>query len=147
MFQIIEAAINHADCISNLEKKFFGKNDVSYQDVLLNYKLNNYIVYIAKFDSECIGYLSASLVCFELNIYNLGIEEKYRKKGYGYQLLDYTIKSIPNISNVYVELRKSNSAALNLYKKLGFYIYNQRSKYYSMPNEDAFLMQYSKKYK
>ena len=44
MFQIVEAAIDHADCVSNLEKKFFGKNDVSYQDVLLNYKLNNYIV-------------------------------------------------------------------------------------------------------
>ena len=124
MFQIIEAAINHADCISNLEKDFFGKNDISYEEVLLDYKINDYIVYVATFNSECIGYLCASLICDELNIYNLGIKEKYRKQGYGYQLLNFTINSIQTISNIYVELRKSNLAALNLYKKLGFEIYN-----------------------
>ena len=140
MFQIIEAAINHADCISNLEKDFFGKNDISYEEVLLDYKINDYVVYVATFNSECIGYLCASLICDELNIYNLGIKEKYRKQGYGYQLLNFTINSIQTISNIYVELRKSNLAALNLYKKLGFEIYNERSKYYSMPTEDAILM-------
>ena len=113
MFQIIEAAINHADCISNLEKGIFGKNDISYENVLSDYKINNYIVYVAMYNSECIGYLCASLICDELNIYNLGIKDKYRKQGYGYQLLNYTIKSIQNISNIYVELRKSNLAALN----------------------------------
>ena len=142
MFQIIEAAINHADCISNLEKDFFGKNDISYEEVLLDYKINDYIVYVATFNSECIGYLCASLICDELNIYNLGIKEKYRKQGYVYQLLNFTINSIQTISNIYVELRKSNLAALNLYKKLGFEIYNERSKYYSMPTEDAILMKY-----
>ncbi len=142
MFQIIEAAINHADCISNLEKDFFGKNDISYEEVLLDYKINDYIVYVATFNSECIGYLCASLICDELNIYNLGIKEKYRKQGYGYQLLNFTINSIQTISNIYVELRKSNLAALNLYKKLGFEIYNERNKYYSMPTEDAILMKY-----
>ena len=142
MFQIIEAAINHADCISNLEKDFFGKNDISYEEVLLDYKINDYIVYVATFNSECIGYLCASLICDELNIYNLGIKEKYRKQGYGYQLLNFTINSIQTISNIYEELRKSNLAALNLYKKLGFEIYNERSKYYSMPTEDAILMKY-----
>ena len=142
MFQIIEAAINHADCISNLEKDFFGKNDISYEEVLLDYKINDYIVYVATFNSECIGYLCASLICDELNIYNLGIKEKYRKQGYGYQLLNFTINSIQTISNIYVELRKSNLAALNLYKKLGFEIYNERSKYYSIPTEDAILMKY-----
>ena len=142
MFQIIEAAINHADCISNLEKDFFGKNDISYEEVLLDYKINDYVVYVATFNSECIGYLCASLICDELNIYNLGIKEKYRKQGYGYQLLNFTINSIQAISNIYVELRKSNLAALNLYKKLGFEIYNERSKYYSMPTEDAILMKY-----
>ena len=145
MFQIIEAAINHADCISNLEKDFFGKNDISYEEVLLDYKINDYIVYVATFNSECIGYLCASLICDELNIYNLGIKEKYRKQGYGYQLLNFTINSILTISNIYVELRKSNLAALNLYKKLGFEIYNERSKYYSMPTEDAILMKYISK--
>ena len=142
MFQIIEAAINHADCISNLEKDFFGKNDISYEEVLLDYKINDYVVYVATFNSECIGYLCASLICDELNIYNLGIKEKYRKQGYGYQLINFTINSIQTISNIYVELRKSNLAALNLYKKLGFEIYNERSKYYSMPTEDAILMKY-----
>tara|TARA_B000000475_G_C15666568_1_gene312149 strand:- start:98 stop:538 length:441 start_codon:yes stop_codon:yes gene_type:complete len=142
MFQIIEAAINHADCISNLEKDFFGKNYISYEEVLLDYKINDYVVYVATFNSECIGYLCASLICDELNIYNLGIKEKYRKQGYGYQLLNFTINSIQTISNIYVELRKSNLAALNLYKKLGFEIYNERNKYYSMPTEDAILMKY-----
>ena len=142
MFQIIEAAINHADCISNLEKDFFGKNDISYEEVLLDYKINDYVVYVATFNSECIGYLCASLICDELNIYNLGIKEKYRKQGYGYQLLNFTINSIQTISNIYVELRKSNLAALNLYKKLEFEIYNERNKYYSMPTEDAILMKY-----
>jgi ribosomal-protein-alanine N-acetyltransferase len=39
-----------------------------------------------------------------------------------------------------LEVRQSNTAALTLYKKLGFEVLGTRKNYYTKPEEDAFVL-------
>ena len=45
-----------------------------------------------------------------------------------------------DIGSVYLEVRKSNEAALSLYKKHGFAYAGARKNYYTDPTEDAVIM-------
>jgi len=142
MFQISEASFSDSEYLDMFETQLFGNTPVSYKDILLNYDQNNYLIYVAKYNNQNIGYISGLLVCDDLNILNLGIDEKYRNRGFGYQLLNYLIENKRKIklTNIFVELRKTNTLAFNLYLKQGFKVYSERKNYYSNPNEDAILM-------
>ena len=142
MFQISEASFSDSEYLDMFETQLFGNTPVSYKDILLNYDQNNYLIYVAKYNNQNIGYISGLLVCDDLNILNLGIDEKYRNRGFGYQLLNYLIENKRKIklTNIFVELRKTNTLAFNLYLRLGFKVYSERKNYYSNPNEDAILM-------
>jgi len=142
MFQISEASFSDSEYLDMFETQLFGNTPVSYKQILLNYDQNNYLIYVAKYNNQNIGYISGLLVSDDLNILNLGIDERYRNRGFGYQLLNYLIENKREIksTNIFVELRKTNKLAFNLYLRLGFKVYNERKNYYSNPNEDAILM-------
>ena len=142
MFQISEASFSDLEYLDMFETQLFGNTPVSYKDILLNYDQNNYLIYVAKYNNQNIGYISGLLVSDDLNILNLGIDERYRNRGFGYQLLNYLIENKRKIklTNIFVELRKTNTLAFNLYLRLGFKVYSERKNYYSNPNEDAILM-------
>ncbi len=143
MFQISEASFSDSEYLDMFETQLFGNTPVSYKDILLNYDQNNYLIYVAKYNNQNIGYISGLLVSDDLNILNLGIDERYRNRGFGYQLLNYLLienKRELKSTNIFVELRKTNKLAFNLYLRLGFKVYNERKNYYSNPNEDAILM-------
>lgn len=142
MFQISEASFSDSEYLDMFETQLFGNTPVSYKQILLNYDQNNYLIYVAKYNNQNIGYISGLLVSDDLNILNLGIDERYRNRGFGYQLLNYLIENKRKIklTNIFVELRKTNTLAFNLYLRLGFKVYSERKNYYSNPNEDAILM-------
>ena len=143
MFQISEASFSDSEYLDMFETQLFGNTPVSYKQILLNYDQNNYLIYVAKYNNQNIGYISGLLVSADLNILNLGIDERYRNRGFGYQLLNYLLienKRELKSTNIFVELRKTNKLAFNLYLRLGFKVYNERKNYYSNPNEDAILM-------
>ena len=143
MFQISEASFSDSEYLDMFETQLFGNTPVSYKQILLNYDQNNYLIYVAKYNNQNIGYISGLLVSDDLNILNLCIDERYRNRGFGYQLLNYLLienKRELKSTNIFVELRKTNKLAFNLYLRLGFKVYNERKNYYSNPNEDAILM-------
>ena len=53
-------------------------------------------------------------------------------------MLEYA--SANALSSVFLEVRKSNDAAISLYKKFGFTTVRVRRNYYSHPDEDAVVM-------
>lgn len=53
-------------------------------------------------------------------------------------MLEYA--SANTLSSVFLEVRKSNDAAISLYKKFGFTTVRVRRNYYSHPDEDAVVM-------
>ena len=72
----------------------------------------------------------------------IAVDKSARQSGVGDLLmatvLDYAAKE--SFSSVFLEVRSSNTAAVNLYKKHGFTTVRIRKNYYDSPVEDALIM-------
>lgn len=78
----------------------------------------------------------------EAEIYNIAVEINQREKGIGQALLDefLSIAKDLDISNIWLEVRAANYAAINFYKKNGFVETQIRRDFYRFPTEDALVM-------
>lgn len=85
------------------------------------------------------GYVGFYTAFCECNITSLAVKKEFRKMGVGKALLDAL--SFPEI---FLEVRKSNAAAIALYEKCGFFTIGERKGFYSHPKEDAVLMKKEK---
>ena len=92
-------------------------------------------------DDIVIGYLEYSLIYDRMEIDNFYVNEEYRRNGIGSKLMTY-LDSVANrndVINITLEVRVSNEAAINLYKKYGFVEVALRKYYYG--DEDGILME------
>jgi ribosomal-protein-alanine N-acetyltransferase len=98
-----------------------------------------------KTTEKILAVLCGRIVADEAEILKLSVAEKARRKGLGYQLLDYALVycSTKGVKNCFLELRASNIAARKLYEKGGFSRDGTRKNYYAGPVEDAIMMQLS----
>ena len=87
-----------------------------------------------------IGYLFSHVVDDDVQILNIAIDIPFQHEGYGEQLLSYFLDQFNEDSSIYLEVRKSNFPAINLYLKFGFHEAGTRKGYYS-DDEDAIIMQ------
>ncbi len=107
---------------------------------------------VAEMSGKIIGYIMCKLEYGFSNFKKLGfvkkghvvsvsVMEKYRGKGFGTVLVDEAIKGVKirQCSELYLEVRCSNTDAVKLYEKLGFSI-QQRLKAYYRDGEDSYLM-------
>ena len=90
-------------------------------------------------ENKMVGYILLNVCVDEAEILKICVENMHREKGIGKELIDYAICNIKNINYVNLEVRKSNTPAINLYLKTKFEIVGERKKYYK-DNEDAVLM-------
>ena len=97
---------------------------------------------VAKSNQRVIGYACVWIIIDEVHIGNLAVASEYRKKGIGEKLLKEVFKQAEekNAKFATLEVRASNSAAINLYKKYGFVEERKRKNYYRNPIEDALVM-------
>lgn len=97
---------------------------------------------VAKDEGELVGYISFTKILDECQIVNVATAEKSRGKGVGsaliLTLLDYANKN--GIKKLFLEVRASNVPAISLYKKFGFLAVGVSKNHYSLPTEDAILM-------
>lgn len=100
-----------------------------------------YVIVHRNFE-RIIGYIIYWKIQEEVQISNIAIHPDFRKKGIGEDVMRSVIKAIQRDGGAYVflEVRPSNLAARNLYKKLGFKILGTRKDYYQTPLEDALIM-------
>lgn len=113
--------------------------DAFYREIGKN-KLAYYLV--AENEGKIAGYLGSWLVLTEAHITNIAVHPDFRGKKTASKLLEEFIKYLNKLGITYatLEVRISNIAAINLYKKFGFYEAGIREKYYADNNEDALLM-------
>jgi ribosomal-protein-alanine N-acetyltransferase len=89
-----------------------------------------------------VGFSGFWMMVGEAHIIAIGVRNGYRQLGIGEGLLIATIElaQISNANVVTLEVRASNKAAQELYKKYGFQVTGRRLKYYSSDGEDAIIM-------
>jgi ribosomal-protein-alanine N-acetyltransferase len=91
-------------------------------------------------DRQVIAYIIGWLVADEIHIANLAVHPQWRRRGAAMFLMQKVIDGYPEFSWVRLEVRRSNLAARNLYRQLGFKEVGIRKLYYVQENEDAILM-------
>lgn len=95
--------------------------------------LNNYVYLI---DDYPVGLISYSLIYDRIELEYIWVDPNMRKNGIASKLMDKMFNE--QVLNITLEVRSSNTSAINLYKKYGFKIASVREKYYG--SEDAYLM-------
>jgi len=104
-----------------------------------------YNAWVMTLDKEIIGYGIVMLSPGEAHILNICIEPTYQKKGLGRHLLHHILKKSKqtDVDMVLLEVRRSNTAALQLYNSEGFHELGVRKAYYPADNngrEDAIIL-------
>lgn len=90
-----------------------------------------------------VGFGCILLVADEGELVDIAVAPAYRKLGLGQMLMTALLTEAANrgTTQVFLEVRQSNTPARTLYEKNGFTAIGLRKKYYKEPVEDAVLMQ------
>lgn len=98
--------------------------------------------YVVTCDQDIAAYTIVWEIGDELHIANIAVSKDHRRKGLATFILKFIIgmAAAKKIKTVYLEVRKSNRAAILLYKKFAFQVTGIRKNYYQAENEDALLM-------
>ena len=101
--------------------------------------------YVLERDGELLGYYFAKNIAGELTLENICVASNHQGQGLASVLMEHLFVLMQEVSafDILLEVRASNTSAINLYKKHGFEIQGIRKNYYSTPNsdrEDAILM-------
>ena len=88
-----------------------------------------------------LGYGGISLVADEAEIITVAVSPAHRRQGIARALMEHMLRLAEDASaSVYLEVRASNTPAIELYRSLGFAGTGVRKNYYTSPREDAVLM-------
>jgi ribosomal-protein-alanine N-acetyltransferase len=103
-----------------------------------------YICRVVMSGNRLIGYGVMSVGAGEAHVLNLCIDMAHRCQGIGRRLLDYLIDrgAVAGMSEAFLEVRPSNTAAIRLYLSLGFEQVGMRRGYYQAAGgrEDAAVL-------
>lgn len=106
-----------------------------------------YGCWIIEEEEELLGYGLLSIAANEGHILNLVIKPDRHHQGLGRRLLMHLIDQAKklNAKSVYLEVRRSNTIAYDLYIKTGFIVIGERKDYYPAfdGREDALVLELS----
>ena len=88
------------------------------------------------------GMLVAWLVIDEAHIGTIAVHPDYRRRRIGSRLLRHSLAQLQKegASRVYLEVRRSNTGAKEMYRRYGFYLNGIRKGYYQDNGEDALIL-------
>ena len=95
---------------NNFDEKFY-LNYIEQEKILL-----------AKEKDKTIGYILFEYIVNEAEIYKIAVSKKHRKLGIGSLIMKEFLNfmSEKSADKIFLEVRESNFAAINLYRKFGF---------------------------
>lgn len=131
-----------AGVISAFEKEEFGTcTDEDNYRRLCQCKENIYVM--AEDNGNAVAYCTITALYETADLCNIAVKEKYRRLHIASRLLSECIMRCKGfgVTRILLEARKSNIAALNFYKKMGFMEIGRRKEYYKEPCEDAVIME------
>jgi [ribosomal protein S18]-alanine N-acetyltransferase len=89
------------------------------------------------------AYCICQLVTDEFHILDLVVAPDHRRQGLGRWMLEFALERAGRrgAERAFLEVRRSNEAALGLYRELGFRVLAERPDYYRDPGEDALVLE------
>ena len=127
------------EIISDIERRSyeFPWSHTIFQDCLVG----GYCSLVLLKNDIVVGYGILSIIQDEAHILNLCIDPNFRYLGYGEKILNKIIEKArdSDVIKIFLEVRPSNSAAISLYEKKGFFKIAYRPNYYKniQGREDA----------
>ncbi len=141
MISIREANINDIDSIMEINLSSFSH---PYNAELFTKAIEEEIVtvLVAESDGQVVGYCEGMFLMMEMEIQSLAVKEEYRRHGVATMLMDTMLARMGHmgVKDVFLEVRRGNKAARELYKRNGFKTIDMRKNYYQKPVEDACIM-------
>ena len=142
MFVVRQATKADAEAIYAIETDSFS-TPWSLESVICELEEQKERIYfLVEEDGQAVAYAGAWMVYDEGQITNIAVRPESRREGYGAIVTRKLIKELFNrgMTEIFLEVRISNIAALALYRRLGFTVKGIRKSYYTNPTEDAYIM-------
>jgi len=136
---IRHASSNDFDRIYEIEKRVFS-NPWSKESI--KKELDNYsksLNLISEIDGHLMGYFFSHMISNEIHILNIAIDVSFQHRGNGEAFFNQVFKKYLEHANVFLEVKRTNLPAINLYHKFGFEEIDIRKMYYS-DGQDAVIM-------
>lgn len=98
--------------------------------------------WVAEVDRRLVGMVVGWLFVDEIHIATIATHPDFRRRGIGRKLLSYMLIHAmkEGARSSFLEVRESNLAAQEMYRKFGFEEAGRRKRYYRDNGEDAILM-------
>lgn len=138
-FTLENMADSHIDAVAELETECFSQ---PWSANALREELNNESShFLVAIGDGVAGYIGVQEICGEAYVTNVAVFEKYRKMGIGRLLLQAACDGAKGRGCEFItlEVRQSNTAAINLYESEGFEVAGVRKNFYSHPTEDGVI--------
>ena len=95
---------------------------------------------IAAPDGTLVGYLVCSRYADIWHLMNIAVTPERRRRGVATDLMDSLFAATGTNARITLEVRLSNSPAIDMYKRFGFKPAGHRHRYYHDNGEDALIM-------
>ena len=133
--------VSDTEQVEMIEKQIFSIpwSQKSFEDACQS---NDNIYLVCEMNGQIAGYCGLWTVLGEGNITNMAVSGGFRRLGIAETLMKEMEKRgmSKNVVTYFLEVRKSNEAAVNLYKKMGYVQIGVRKNFYEKPVEDALVL-------
>ena len=142
-YRIVPMTRELVPAVAAIEKECFS---TPWSEAMLAEELDNlcasYLVAVTDETQEVLGYAGLQVAADEGYITNVAVREQYRGQGVASELLAVFLRfaKANHLAFLTLEVRASNTPAIQLYMKHGFAQVGRRKNYYDSPKEDAILM-------
>jgi len=98
--------------------------------------------WVVDLDGKVVGMIVVWLIVDEAHVATLATDPDFRRQGIGKRLLSHALLNLINegARSSFLEVRESNIAAQEMYRKFGYEETGRRRRYYKDNDEDAILM-------
>ncbi len=98
--------------------------------------------WVAELDGKVVGMIVAWLIVDEAHVATLATHPDFRRRGIAKKLMSYALRHLieEGAHSSFLEVRVSNTAAQDMYRKFGYVESGIRRRYYKDNDEDAILM-------
>ena len=102
---------------------------------------NNTLYFGAIYNDIIVGYIAITYVIDTIDILSIVTMKNYENVGVATLLLKYIFNFAKknNVNKIFLEVRTSNTKAINLYEKNNFKLISKRRSYYTDNKEDALI--------